>query len=197
MKTRKQEKRRLLCRMAVRMSLICLLLLLLPGCASGGTALPDETKMRLSVSSRAFSEGERIPVVYTGQGEDISPPIAWSGAPAETASFALIMDDPDAPGGTFTHWVLFNLPPDARALAEAIPTQNELSGGALQGKNDFGDTGYGGPSPPPGSSHRYRFTIYAADTVLNLEAGVSKKQVMDALEEHILAWGQLSGTYGR
>lgn len=175
----------------------------LPACAPEEVAppeeeeLPKEEEMVLSVSSPAFQEGEKIPVKYTCQGEDVSPPLAWSEPPAGTQSFTLIVDDPDAPGGVFTHWVLFNIPSHSRELPEAIPTQAELSSGALQGKNDFGRIGYGGPCPPPGSPHRYQFILYAVDHPLDLRAAVSKKQVLDALQGHILAEGQLMGTYQR
>ena len=107
------------------------------------------------------------------------------------------MDDPDAPGGVFTHWLLFNIPPDSRELPEAVPAQAELASGALQGKTDFGRTGYGGPCPPPGRPHRYQFTLYALDQPLDLEGGASKKQLLSAMEGHILAQGQLTGTYQR
>lgn len=120
--------------------------------------------MVLSVLSPAFQEGDRIPSKYTCQGEDVSPPLTWSEPPAGTQSFALVMDDPDAPVGVFTHWVLFNILSDSRQLAEAMPTQAQLTSGALQGKNDFGSIGYGGPCPPPGRAHRYQFTLYALET---------------------------------
>jgi len=153
--------------------------------------------MALSLSSIAFKGGERIPVKYTCEGQDVSPPLTWSEPPQGTQSLTLIVDDPDAPGGAFTHWVLFNIPPDSGELPEAVPTQAQLSSGALQGKNDFGRVGYGGPCPPPGRPHRYCFTLYALDRVLDLKAGVSKKQVLDAMQGHILAQGQLIGTYQR
>jgi len=117
--------------------------------------------------------------------------------PAETRSFVLIVDDPDAPGGVFTHWVLFNLPVGSRELPEAVPTQAQLPNGSLQGKNDFGGIGYGGPCPPPGRPHRYQFALYALDQPLDLKAGASKKQVIGAMQGHILAQGQLTGTYQR
>jgi len=107
------------------------------------------------------------------------------------------VDDPDAPRGVFTHWLLFNLPADSRELPEAVPTHNELASGALQGKNDFGKIGYGGPCPPAGPAHHYRFTFYALDQLLDLTAGASRKQVTDAVKGHILAWGQLTGMYQR
>ena len=107
------------------------------------------------------------------------------------------MDDPDAPGGVFTHWVIFNISSDSRELPEAVPTQAQLPSGALQGKNDFGRIGYGGPCPPSGRPHRYLFTLYALDQPLGLKAGASKKQVLDDMRGHILAQGQLTGTYQR
>lgn len=153
--------------------------------------------MKLSLSSSAFSDGWKIPVKYTCAGQDISPPLVWSKSPAGTQSLALIVDDPDAPGGVFTHWVLFNLPADTSELSEAIPTAKELDNGGRQGKNDFGRIGYGGPCPPPGRPHHYRFTLYALDKLLDLPAGVSKKQVVNTMAGHILAQVQLTGTYQR
>jgi len=107
------------------------------------------------------------------------------------------VDDPDAPGGTFTHWVLFNIPADSRKLSEAIPTQAHLPNGARQGRNDFRRNGYGGPCPPPGRPHRYQFTLYALDQPIDLEAGVAKKQLIDAMQGHILGKVQLTGAYQR
>ena len=153
--------------------------------------------MALSISSPVFQEGEGIPAKYSCEGQDISPPLVWGEPPADTNSFALIVDDPDAPGRVFTHWVLFNLPADSRELPEAVPTQPQLSSGALQGKNDFGKTGYGGPCPPPGRPHRYQFTLYALDQLLDLKSGASKQQVLEAMQGHILGQGQLTGTYQR
>lgn len=153
--------------------------------------------MTLSLTSPAFRQGEEIPVQYTCDGQNVSPPLEWSQSPAGTESFALIVDDPDAPGGVFTHWVLFNLPGDSYQLPEAVQGQAQLPGGALEGKNNFGKIGYGGPCPPPGSPHRYRFTLYALDQSLDLKAGASKQQLLDAMVGHILAQGQLTGTYRR
>ena len=166
------------------------------GCEPGEQPI-EEGEMGLSMSSPVFQEGQRVPAKYTCQGQDISPPLAWSEPPTETRSFALIMDDPDAPGGVFTHWVLFNIPPDSHGLPEAVPVQARLSSGALQGNNDFGKIGYGGPCPPPGHPHRYQFTLYASDQTLDLKAGASKKQVLNAIQGHILAQAQLTGTYQR
>ena len=153
--------------------------------------------MVLSVSSAVFREGEVIPTKYTCQGQDVSPALTWSQPPAGTQSLALIVDDPDAPVGVFTHWVIFNIPADSRGLSEAVPTQAELPNGALQGKNDFGRMGYAGPCPPSGRPHRYQFTVYALDSRLDLTAGVAKKQLLTAMQGHVLAQGELSGSYQR
>ncbi len=153
--------------------------------------------MVLTVSSSAFREGDKIPSKYTCEGEDVSPELTWSELPTGTKSFVLVVDDPDAPGGVFTHWILFNGPADSLELAEAVPAQGQLQNGSLQGKNDFGRIGYGGPCPPPGSPHRYQFTLYALDQPLDLEPGISKKQVLDAMRDHILAQGRVTGTYQR
>ena len=153
--------------------------------------------MTLSLSSTAFKEGSKIPVKYTCDGQDISPPLVWGEPSQKTQAFALILDDPDAPGGVFTHWVLFNIPVNVRQLGEGMPAQERLDNGALQGKNDFGSIGYGGPCPPRGPAHRYRFTLYALDKALYTKPGASKKQVLDAMKGHILAQGELAGTYQR
>lgn len=157
----------------------------------------EEGDMVLSLSSSAFEAGGGIPAKYTCRGENISPPLSWSQAPAGTSSFALIMDDPDTPRGVFTHWVLFNLPPDSRELPKSVPTEGELASGALQGKNDVPhQIGYFGPCPPSGV-HHYRFTLYALDKTLDLAAGASKEQVLAAMQGHILAQDELVGTYQR
>ena len=153
--------------------------------------------MTLLLSSTAFKGGDKIPVKYTCDGQDISPPLVWGEPPQRTRTFALILDDPDAPGGVFTHWLLFNLPVNLRQLGESIPAQERLQNGALQGKNDFDRIGYGGPCPPRGPAHRYRFTLYALDEMLGAKPGASKKQVLDAMKGRILAQGQLAGTYQR
>ena len=153
--------------------------------------------MTLSLSSTGFKEGDKIPVKYTCDGEDISLPITWGEPPQKTQAFALIVDDPDAPGGVFTHWVVFNIPGNVRQLGEGIPAQERLQNGALQGKNDFSRIGYGGPCPPRGPAHRYRFTVYALDKPLDLKPGASKKQLLDAMKVHILAQGERMGTYQR
>ncbi len=148
--------------------------------------------MDIIVSSTAFSEGGMIPKKYTRFGIDVSPPLSWNAVPPETKSVALICDDPDAPMGTWVHWVIFNLPSDVKELSENIPLQKTLPNGAKQGINDFQKIGYGGPSPPFGT-HRYYFKVYALDTIVDLNAGATKKQLMDAMEGHIIGEGQLKG----
>jgi Raf kinase inhibitor-like YbhB/YbcL family protein len=182
--------------MASLLVILCLLAMSTVDCSSG-EQLPEEAEMALPVLSPAFQDGARIPAKYTCQGQDVSVPLTWSDSPAGTDSFALILDDADAPGGVFTHWILFNIPSDSRELPEAMPAQAQLPSGALQGKNDFGRLGYSGPCPPPGPSHQYRFTVYALDQPLDLKAGASRKQVVDSMKGHILAQGQLTGTYQR
>ena len=157
----------------------------------------EEVRMELQISSSAFEEGGRIPAKYSCQGEDVLPPLRWDEPPGGTQSFVLIMDDPDAPSNIFTHWVLFNIPSATRQLPEAIPSTTQLSDGSSQGKNDFGEVGYGGPCPPPGRPHQYRFTLYGLDQMLELKAGASKKQVLEAMEGHLLGQGQLTGSFQR
>ena len=153
--------------------------------------------MDITLTSSAFADGGAIPTRYTGDGEDVSPPLAWSAVPPETKSLALIGDDPDAPGGTWVHWVIFNLPAETGELPEAVPPDEVLADGSRQGRNDFGHLGYRGPAPPPGRAHRYFFKLYALDTVLDLEAGATKAQLLAAMQGHILAAGQLMGRYKR
>jgi len=153
--------------------------------------------MTIELSSSAFEEGESIPRKYTGDGTDVSPPLTWSEPPAGTQSLALVCDDPDAPRGTWVHWVLFNLPSDLRELPEHVPPDAVLKNQARQGRNDFGKIGYGGPAPPRGKPHRYFFKLYALDVVLPLTAGASRSQLLGAMEGHILAEGQLMGKYQR
>ncbi len=160
------------------------------------TGTTGETKMAIKITSPAFEEGGMIPKKYTCDGEDVSPPLVWTSVPIGTKSFALICDDPDAPMGTWVHWVLFNLPADTKELSENIPPQKILENGAKQGTNDFRKIGYGGPCPPSGT-HRYYFKLYALDTEIDLEAGITKAQLLKAMEGHILAEGQLMGKYKR
>jgi len=170
-----------------------LLVIMLSGCQKEDARFSPEGEidMSIQVSSSAFSETENIPRLYTCDDINISPPLSWTGVPDKTMSLALIMDDPDAPAGTWVHWVLFNLPPRISSLEQGN------SGGGTEGRNDFGRSGYGGPCPPRGSNHRYMIKIYALDIVLDLKAGASKSQLENQMRGHILAQGQLMGKYGR
>jgi len=150
----------------------------------------------MEIKSSAFKEGEIIPGKYTCDNIDISPPLEWSEVPDGTKTFALICDDPDAPMGTWVHWVLFNLPANILGLSENTPKLEVLKNGARQGINDFGKIGYGGPCPP-GGTHRYYFKIYALDKELESKPGITKKELLKAMEGHILAEAQLMGRYKR
>jgi len=149
----------------------------------------------VNLTSAAFTAGAAIPSQHTCDGADSSPPLAWSGQPAATKTFALIADDPDAPAGTWVHWVLFNLSGVIRALPENLAKDETVLGGALQGRNDFRRIGYGGPCPPPGKPHHYEFKLYALDAPLSLRGGATKADVERAMEGHILAQGELVGLY--
>ena len=150
----------------------------------------------LRLTSAEFKDGDPIPAIYTCDGANVSPPLAWSGVPAGTRSFALIVDDPDAPRGTYTHWVLFDLPAQATGLPEGVPAEPTPSSGGRQGTNSANKVGYTGPCPPSGT-HRYVFTLYALDAMLDLPAGATKQEVLDAMQGHILAEGSLMGRYQR
>jgi hypothetical protein len=163
----------------------------------GATPLAQTQGGTMKISSAAFAAGEMIPKKFTCDGLDTSPKLDWTEPPAKTQSFALIMDDPDAPAGTWVHWVLFDLPADVRELAEGVAKQEQTVNGARQGRNDFGKIGYGGPCPPPGSPHRYFFKLYALDAKLNLKAGATKADVEGAMRGHILAHAEMIGKYGR
>jgi len=152
--------------------------------------------MAITITSSAFIDGATIPRKYTCDAEDISPDLKWSGVPNGAQSLALICDDPDAPVGTWVHWVLFNIPADATALQAGIPAEAVLKNGARHGQNDFRKLGYGGPCPP-GGTHRYYFKLFALDTLLTLESGSTKAQLLAAMKGHILAEGQLMGKYKR
>ena len=151
----------------------------------------------MQLTSTAFSEGGAIPARFTCDDRNVSPVLSWSGAPAGAKSLVLIADDPDAPGGTWVHWVLYDLPVATSELAEDTPKTQYLPGGAKQGLNDFKRLGYGGPCPPPGKPHRYFFKLYALDTLLELKPGATKNEVERAMQKHILGQGQLMGIYKR
>jgi len=163
---------------------------------SGELSEERSRDMAISVSSSAFQEGGMIPAKYTCDGNDLSPPLKWTGVPEGTKSIALISDDPDAPVGTWVHWVMWNLPPTARELAEGVPPKAQLPDGSRQGVSDFGRPGYGGPCPP-GGTHRYYFKVYALDAMLDLPNGTRKADLVKAMKGHILAEGQLMGKYSR
>lgn len=148
--------------------------------------------MAFELTSPAFAPGQPIPAKYTCDGQDISPPLQWHDPPNDTQSFALIMDDPDAPAGDWVHWLLFNLPADLRELAE----KSALPQGSQTGKNSWGRFEYGGPCPPRGT-HRYFFKLYALNTTLDRAAGNSKAHLLKAIERHTLAQAELMGTYSR
>lgn len=152
--------------------------------------------MSIQLTSDAFTHEGSIPAQYTCTGSDISPALTWGEPPDGTQSFALIMDDPDAPMGTWVHWVLFNIPASARGLEEAIPAGETLPDGSMQGRNSSGELGYNGPCPPSGT-HRYFFKLYALDEMLGLEAGADKGELLKAMEGHILAQGELMGAFSR
>lgn len=160
------------------------------------TPAKGEKRMAITIASTAFAEGGIIPQQYTCDGSDISPPLSWSGVPEGTKSLALISDDPDAPAGTWVHWVLFNIPPETNELPENVPPDQTLASGARHGVNDFGRLGYGGPCPPSGT-HRYYFKLYALDAMLDLSGRVTKADLLSAVAGHILAEGQLMGKYRR
>lgn len=149
------------------------------------------------LSSPVFKEGDMIPREHTCEGKDVSPALQWKGVPEKTQAFALICDDPDAPAGTWVHWVIWNIPAEASGLPEAVDKKEELKDGTRQGKNDFGRIGYGGPCPPRGPAHRYFFKLYALDKKLDLRPGARKPELLKAMEGHILAEAVLMGKYKR
>lgn len=171
-----------------------------------GSATPA---YRVEVTSPAFAEGETIPVKHTCDGDDVSPAISWrlvrqdppaagaQSAPAEVKSFALIVEDPDAPGGTWTHWVVYGIPPGVAELHEDVPSGENLSGGGRQGANDFRRLGYGGPCPPGGAPHRYIFKVFALAGDIELDAGATREDLLAAMGGLVLYQGQLMGRYGR
>ncbi len=159
-------------------------------------AAAKETKLEIKVTSAAFKEGQSIPRQYTCDGVNVSPPLEWTGAPKTAKSIAIIADDPDAPSGTWVHWVVYDLPAANIGMVENLPADEQLKAGGSQGTNDFGKIGYGGPCPPSGT-HRYFFKVYALDNFLSLKVASTKAQVEKAMEGHVVAQGQLMGTYQR
>ncbi len=175
--------------------LLCLLLVVWAGCNDDDNSVTDSSTTSLTISSTAFGSGATIPLQYTCDGIDSSPPLQWSDVSQDTQSFVLIMDDPDAPGGTFVHWVLYNVPATTTMLAEAVSLSGSLPAGSLEGINDFGALGYSGPCPPSGENHRYYFRLYALDVTLGLAAGAERSEVDQAMSGRILAEAVLMGTF--
>jgi len=163
---------------------------------TGVTCMPGAA-FPLEIDSPDFFNGESIPIENTGMGEDASPELRWGGAPDGTVSFALVADDPDAPAGTWVHWVIFNIPAGSAGLPGGVPAETVLADGSMQGENSWGNIGYGGPMPPPGPGHRYFFKLYALDAKLPLRPGASAADVTDAMKGHILAEAELMGRFGR
>jgi len=167
-----------------------------PGAQATGTK--EESSVELKVTSPDFAEGERIPARHTADGQDASPQLDWTAPPEGTAEIAVICDDPDAPVGTWNHWLVYGLSPDVRMLPGDLATDAKLDDPkVMQGVNSFRKTGYGGPAPPKGKPHRYQFTVYALSAPLNLSPGASKKELLSAMEGKVLAQGTLEGTYSR
>lgn len=151
----------------------------------------------LLVFSEAFVQGQPVPVRFTCKGEDTSPEVRWEGAPAGTRSVAVILEDPDAPGGVFTHWLVYGIPANQTELAEGIPKEKEVAGGIRQGGNDFGKYGYGGPCPPPGPAHHYVLAVYALDTPVTLGPGAERQALESAMKGHVLASTHITAVFGR
>jgi len=180
----------------MRLSLAFGLILAFLSCGGPKMEVNMPVGKKMVLGSAAFDSGAVIPVRHSGQGLDLSPELSWDSVPEGTQSFALICEDPDAPGGTFVHWVAYNIPADRRGLPEGIERKPE-AGGFLQGANDFGGVGYRGPMPPPGSRHRYFFRLYALDVMLDVEPGLSASELRAAFKGHVLGSAELMGTYSR
>ena len=150
--------------------------------------------MALSISSTDFAAGKSIPADFSCKGRNTSPALSWTGAPSGTGSFALIVDDPDAPSGTFVHWVIYNIPAASQGLPPSVPSTPTLADGTVQGSNGAGHRAYDGPCPPSGT-HRYFFKLYALEAMLDLKSGATKDQLLKAMQGHILAQGELMGTF--
>jgi len=172
-------------------------LVTLLGACGAETQRKADKPMAIEIRSAAFTNGGEIPKKFTCDGPDVSPALSWSEPPAGTQSISLIVDDPDAPAGTWVHWVLYDLPAATRDLPENVPKDRELKTVGRQGRNDFGRIGYSGPCPPPGRAHRYFFKLYALDAKTNLSAGAGKAELEQAMKGHILAQGELLGRYKR
>ena len=164
---------------------------------AGGDAVSTQAQNSMQITTTAFKEHEAIPARFTCQGENVSPALSWSGMPANAKSLVLICDDPDAPSGTWTHWVVYDLPSSASELPENVSRSATISGGGKQGMNDFRQIGYGGPCPPSGKPHRYFFRLYALNSMLELRPGARRSDVEAAIGKHLLASAEVFGTYQR
>jgi len=165
--------------------------------SAAALARAEEAKMQFALTSPNFRNNQPMPAKHSCEGADASPALKWEGAPAGTKSFALICDDPDAPGGSWVHWVIYEIPANTKELPEGV-AKSDAAAGARQGMNDFGKVGYGGPCPPRGHGvHHYHFRLYALDTDLNLAARVTRRQLEAAMKGHILGQTELVGTYQR
>jgi hypothetical protein len=151
----------------------------------------------MTLTSRAFTQGQTLRRTYTADGADVSPALQWGQVPAGTKSFAVICRDADAPGGTFIHWIVYNIPGTATGVPEGVPREEKLPDGSIQGMNDFHRTGYNGPNPPPARAHNYYFELYALNTMLPVETGVNAARLMELTKDHVLATARLMGTYRR
>ncbi len=190
------EHHRIFFGIASRAAAFMILAAVFLACRGGTPSLQKEgvSVMPITVTSSAFKEGEFIPKKFTCDGDDVSPPISWTGIPGTAKSIALITDDPDAPRGTYVHWVCFNIPPTVTGMPEKVPTVPTLPDGTRQGINDSRQPGYTGPCPP-GGTHRYYFKVYALDTLLTLQGGVTKADLLSAMSGHVIAEGQLMGRF--
>jgi len=182
-----------------RILLLIALLLAVPflaSCRHHDQQIVAASGAALTLSSESLRDGA-VPKEFTCDGEDKSPALTWTHPPESAKSLALTVTDPDAPDGTFTHWVLYNLPSNINGLPEGVPKQGQLAHGGRQGKSDFGQVGYGGPCPPAGKPHRYVFTLYALDNEIDVDAGAPRDHVEAAMRGHIVAQGELTARYGR
>lgn len=177
-------------------AVVMVFLLIAVSLASGEAPRKGGGPMNMTLESPAFKDGDIIPAKYTCDGDNVSPPLSWSNPPEGTVGFALIMDDPDAPLGTWVHWIVYRIPATARFVAEGASKSKKLPEGSVEGFTDFQSTPYGGPCPPSGT-HRYFIKLYALDTRLNLQPGATKKQLLDAMKGHMLAQAELVGKYKR
>ena len=164
---------------------------------AAGLVMAADSPGKLQLKTTAFRAGGTIPSRFTCSGENISPTLSWNQGPPPTQSFILIVDDPDAPAGTWVHWVVYNLPASARRLPEHVAPGEAVAGGGKQGLNDFSQNGYGGPCPPPGKPHRYFFRLYGLNTILDLRTPVHGTDVDAAMKSHVLAKAEWIGTFGR